>query len=65
LDLTHVVFEKLETGRKEKEIVFRNPETRIVDSRGIDRNRRTWKAVDLDLRQQGFERSDLRRKEES
>jgi hypothetical protein len=36
LDLTHVDFKKLETGRKEGETVFRNPEMRIVDLRGID-----------------------------
>jgi hypothetical protein len=47
LDLTHVDFGKLETGRKEGETVFRNPEMRIVDSQGIDQDRRTWKAVDL------------------
>jgi hypothetical protein len=32
LDLTHVDFGKLETRRKVRETVFRNPETRIVDS---------------------------------
>jgi hypothetical protein len=54
LYLTQVDFRKLEIGRKEGKIIFPNPETRIVDSRGIDLDRRIRKDLDLDLRQWGM-----------
>jgi hypothetical protein len=62
-------FQKTRDRKKRGKTIFPNPETRIVDSRGIDLDRRIRKAVDLDLRQMGFESSDLgkkkKKKEES
>jgi hypothetical protein len=65
LDLTHVDFGKIETGRKVGETVFRNPETRMSIREELTRTVKPRKLWTFDLRQQGFGSSDLGRKEES
>jgi hypothetical protein len=65
LDLTHVDFGKLETGRKEGKLFFETPKRELSIREELTGTVEPGKLWTFDLRQQGFGSSDLGRKEES